>query len=84
MPQGQRVVSTDIESEREYKVVCSSSAITRIAAAARSDTMYLGGPHERIPYELLEPNVLSAAWRFISKNEGRISGRLEGRIEEVK
>lgn len=78
LPQGKRIVASDIEPEREYKVVCNSSAITR------TDTMHLAGRHGRLDYRVLEPNVLSAAWRYISRNEGCISARLEGRVAEVK
>ncbi|MDY0166395.1 MAG: 5'-nucleotidase C-terminal domain-containing protein [Thermoguttaceae bacterium] len=78
LAQGKRVVASDIEPDREYKVVCNSSAITR------TDTMYLAGRFDRLGHEVLEPNVLSAAWHYIANNGGRITARLEGRVEEVK
>lgn len=77
-PQGSRIIETDIQPQREYKIVCNSSAITR------SDTLHLGGHFGNLGHEMLEPNLLSAAWRFVVKNEGRISARLEGRVSEAK
>ena len=77
-PQGQRVVETDIEPSREYRIVCNSSVITR------GDTLHLGDYFGRLNHELLEPNVLSTAWRFILKNQGRVAApKLEGRVSEV-
>lgn len=78
LPQGKRIVVSDIEPDREYKVVCNSAAITR------TDTMHLAGRYDQLAYELLEPNLLSAAWYFTKKHKGTISSRLEGRVEEVK
>ncbi|MFA7172933.1 MAG: 5'-nucleotidase C-terminal domain-containing protein [Kiritimatiellia bacterium] len=73
---GKRIVFTDIEPDREYKVVCNSSAITR------TDILHLAGRYDQLAYELLEPNILSAAWYFTNKHKGKISARLEGRVEE--
>jgi len=77
-PQGQRVVETDIDSSREYRIVCNSSDITR------GDTLHLGDYFGKLNHEFLEPNLLSAAWRFTLKNQGRIAAKLEGRVSEVK
>lgn len=77
-PLGQRVVETDIDPNREYRVVCSSSIITR------TDTLHLGDRHGKLNHELLEPNILSAAWRRILKDGGRLNApKLEGRVVEV-
>jgi len=77
LPLGKRIVETDIEPGRNYKIVCSSSSITR------TDTLHLGDYFEKLNHQVLEPNVLSAAWRFIQKNGGRISARLEGRVQDA-
>ena len=77
-PAGSRIIETDIQPQREYKIVCNSSAITR------TDTLHLGGHFGKLGHEMLEPNLLSAAWRFAVKNEGRISARLENRVSEAK
>lgn len=77
-PQGKRVVETDIDPERSYRVVCNSSIITR------GDTLRLGDYFGKLNLELLEPNILSTAWRFTLKNQGRIASKLEGRVTEVK
>ncbi|HBJ86245.1 MAG TPA: hypothetical protein DDZ88_20750 [Verrucomicrobiales bacterium] len=76
-PQGQRIIETDIQPGREYKIVCNSSAITR------TDTLHLGDFFGKLKHEMLEPNMLSTAWRFILKNQGRISAKNEGRVSEV-
>jgi len=75
-PQGSRVVETDINPARAYRIVCNSSAITR------TDTLHLGELFGKLNETRLEPNLLSAAWRFTLKNQGRISARLEGRMNE--
>jgi len=77
-PQGERVVETDIDPERAYRIVCNSSIITR------DDTLHLGDFFGKLNHELLEPNLLSTAWRFTLKNGGRIAAaKLEGRVTEV-
>lgn len=77
LPPGKRVIETDIEPGRDYKIVCTSSSITR------TDTLRLGDSFEKLNHQVLEPNVLSAAWRFIQKDGGRISARLEGRVQDL-
>jgi predicted esterase len=76
LPSGARVVESDIQPDREYRVVANSSAITR------TDTLHLGDLYGKLNHEVLEPNMLSAAWSFALKNDGRISARLEGRVVE--
>lgn len=76
-PQGSRVVETDIDPARAYRIVCNSSAVTR------TDSLHLGDDFGKLNHELLEPNTLSAAWRFTLKNNGRIAAKLEGRVTEA-
>lgn len=76
-PQGGRVVETDIDPARTYRIVCNSSAITR------TDTLHLGEFFGKLNETMLEPNLLSAAWRFVLKNNGSITARLEGRVSEL-
>lgn len=76
-PQGSRIIESGIQPEREYKIVCNSSAITR------TDTLHLGEFFGKLNHEMQEPNQLSAAWHFIRNHDGRISAKLEGRITEV-
>ena len=78
LPVGKRIVETNIQPERDYTIVCNSFDITR------TDTLHLGDRFEKLNHQVLEPNVLSAAWRFIQKHGGRISARLEGRIAEIR
>lgn len=77
LPLGKRIVESDIQPGRDYKIVCTSSSITR------TDTLHLGDRFGQLNHKLLEPNLLSAAWRFVEKNGGRISARLEGRVQDV-
>ncbi len=77
-PRGQRVIDTDIMADREYRIVCNSSDITR------TDTLHLGDRFGKLNQETLEPNVLSTAWRHTRKHGGRISARLEGRVIETR
>lgn len=77
-PRGSRVVDSSIDSLRSYRVVCNSSAITR------TDTLHLGDFFGKLSHASLEPNLLSAAWRFTLNNGGRISARLEGRVSEAR
>lgn len=76
-PQGHRVVESDIDPARSYRIVCNSSLITR------GDTLRLGDFFGKLHHEMLEPNILSAAWRFALKNNGHIGAKLEGRVSEV-
>ncbi len=78
LPQGKRIVESDIDPDRTYQVVCNSLAVTR------TDTMHLAGQYGKLKYQVLEPNILSAAWRKIQQDSGRIHARLEGRVQEVK
>jgi predicted esterase len=77
-PAGQRVVETDIDPQREYRIVCKSSDLTR------TDTLHLGDYFEKLDHEILEPNVLSTAWYFAQKCDGRIAAKLEGRVAETQ
>lgn len=77
-PYGSRVVDTDIVPDREYRVVCNSSQITR------TDTLELGDLHGNLKHRFLEPNLLSSTWRYALKHEGKIAAKLEGRVTEVK
>lgn len=76
-PLGHRVIDSDIDPTRNYRIVCNSSMITR------GDTLRLGEFFGKLHHEMLEPNILSAAWRFALKKNGRISAKLEGRVSEV-
>lgn len=76
-PQGSRIVQTDLEPERVYRVVCEGHALTR------TDTMYLAGHYGKIPYEILDLTSISTAWRYIDRCGGKIDGRLEGRVKDV-
>lgn len=78
LPLGKRIVETDIQPGRDYKIVCNSLDITR------DDTLHLGDRFEKLNHRVLGPNVLSAAWRFIQENGDRISARLEGRVSEAR
>lgn len=73
---GSRVIKTDIAPDREYRVVCNSSAITR------TDTLHLGDFFGKLNQVTIEPNLLSAVWRYIAGQQGRINAKLERRIEE--
>ncbi len=77
-PQGSRIIESDIQPEREYKIICNSSAITR------TDTLHLGEFFGKLNHEMQEPNQLSAAWRSSRNHDGRISAKLEGRITEAR
>ncbi len=77
LPPGRRIVETDIDPKRGYTIVCNSSSITR------TDTLHLGAGFGKLDHRFLEPNLLSAAWRFSRKNGGRISAKLEGRVAEI-
>lgn len=74
LPIGSRVIESNIDPERSYRVVCNSSQIRR------DDTLHLGDYFGKLDETLLEPNTLSAAWRFALKNGGNIESRLEGRV----
>ncbi|MDP1588833.1 MAG: 5'-nucleotidase C-terminal domain-containing protein, partial [Prosthecobacter sp.] len=76
-PQGSRIIETDIQPGREYKIVCNSSAITR------TDTLHLGEFFGKLKHEMQEPNQLSTVWRFILQNYSRVTAKLEGRVSEV-
>jgi predicted esterase len=77
-PQGNRVVDTDIQPDRQYTAVFNSFDLTR------SDTLRLGEYFGKLDHQTLEPNLLSAAWAFTVKNGGRVSARLDGRVIEIK
>jgi hypothetical protein len=49
----------------------------------RTDALHLGDFFGKLNLEILEPNLLSAAWRHIQNHGGRISATLEGRVTEV-
>lgn len=76
-PLGSRVVESDIDPAREYRIVCNSAAITR------GDTMQLGDRFGKLSYQLLETTLISSAWRYTQKHNGRISAALDGRVAEV-
>lgn len=78
LPAGQRIVETDLDPERRYTIVCNSAAITR------TDTLHLGDLFGKLNEEVLEPNLLSTAWRSLVLNHGRLSASLENRIVEIK
>lgn len=59
------------------RIVCTSSAITR------ADTWHLGDLFGKLDHEFLEPALLSTAWRFTLKHNGRINAKLDGRVIEV-
>lgn len=76
-PPGSRVVESDIDPQRSYRVVCNSAILTR------GDTLRLGDYFGKLNHELLEPNMISAAWRFTRKNKGHIAAKLEGRVSQA-
>lgn len=78
-PQGSRIVDTDLDPRRLYRIVCNSSAITR------TDTLNLGDFFGRLNHEVLEANQLSTAWHYLTRQQGRLeAGPLEGRVVELK
>jgi len=76
-PLGSRVVESDIDPTRTYKIVCNSSDITR------TDKLHLGDYFGKLNHQTLEPTRLSTAWYYIHKNGGRISAKLEGRVVDA-
>ena len=77
-PKGERIVQSDIEPERKYTVVCEGHVLSR------GDMCFLAGRFGKIPHKDLEITNISAAWRYIHKCGGRIEGRLDGRVQEIK
>ncbi len=75
-PQGSRIVETDIDPNRTYHIACEKQALSR-------ETIYLAGRFETIPHKELEHNVISAAWRYIQRHNGKIEGCLEGRVQDL-
>jgi hypothetical protein len=73
-PQGQRIVSSDIDPAREYSIVTASHNLPRTA------TMHLAGRHEKIWFQRLELTALTTAWRYIETLGGKIGARLDGRV----
>lgn len=76
-PKGQRIVSSDIDPQREYSVVAKYLSLTR------TDTMNWAGRYGKIEFETLEPNTISAAWRYIQQQGGRIEAKLDGRVTSL-
>ncbi len=76
-PPGSRVVETDIDPQRTYKIVCNSLDLTR------TDRLHLGDYFGKLNHQTLEPTRLSTAWYYIHKNGGRVTARLEGSVVEV-
>lgn len=74
---GSRIVETDVEADRNYRVACESHTLTR------PDRVVLGDLRETIEYQWLEPTTISAAWRYIVKCGGKMDGKLDGRIQQV-
>ncbi|UUO09182.1 5'-nucleotidase C-terminal domain-containing protein [Blastopirellula sp. J2-11] len=76
-PLGQRITSTDLDPDRIYRVACSSNVLTR------TDTLELADLRSKIDFEWHEPTTVSSAWRFIEKSGGKVTSKLEGRIQDV-
>jgi hypothetical protein len=72
-PDGRRIISSDIDPAREYSSVTASHNLTR------TDTMHVAD-RGKIPFELLDLNVITAAWRYIEKCGGKIESRPDGRV----
>ncbi len=77
-PRGERIVETDIDPDRTYTVVCENQVLSR------TDTCFLAGRYDKMPYENLEITNISAAWRYIDQCGGKIVAKREGRVREVK
>ncbi|MBT3375430.1 MAG: DUF4838 domain-containing protein [Lentisphaerae bacterium] len=76
-PKGERVVETDLDPERTYRVVCEQHHLSR------GDTMFLAGRSGKIPYTDLETTNLTAAWRAIVEAGGRLHGKRDGRVRDL-
>ena len=77
-PEGERIIESDIDPQRTYRIVCNSAAITR------TDTLHLGPFFDNLNHELLEPNLLSTAWHYIHHNANRIHATTAARVVEVR
>lgn len=73
---GRRVVDSDIDPDRAYRVVFEKQALSR-------ETMHLAGRFEQIPFEEHDITILSAAWAYVQACGGVIDARLDGRVREV-
>jgi hypothetical protein len=75
-PQGQRVVSSDIDPSREYTIATASHNLTR------TDTMYVTD-RRKVPFQHLDLNVVSSAWHYIEKCGGKIESKRDGRVTDA-
>ena len=76
-PKGERIVETDIDPERTYRVVCEQHNLSR------GDTMFLAGRYGKIPYIDLDITNLTATWRAIVKAGGKLHGKRDRRVKDV-
>jgi len=76
-PQGERIVKSDIEPNRNYTVVCESHMLSR------GDTCFLAGHFGKLPYDELAITNVSAAWHFITMNDGQMEAKQDHRIRDV-
>ncbi len=75
-PLGARIVETDIDPDRTYRIVCEKQTLSR-------ENVHLAGRYEKIPHQDPEISIISAAWRYIHKHHGRIEARAEGRVRDL-
>ena len=75
-PRGQRIISTDIDPKKVYRIACESQLLTR------PDCFNLKGKFRKIEYETLGPTTISAAWRFIVKSDGLLKAVRDGRVKD--
>ncbi len=74
---GERIVSSDIDSERRYTVVCETHML------ARGDTCFLAGHTEKLQYTDTDISNVSAAWRYIVAKDGVVEGMRDGRVRDL-
>jgi len=74
-PKGRRVVSTDLNPDRSYKVVLEGQVPER-------ETIYLAGRFGRLDYRITETPFLGALYAR-AVTTGRISVGVEGRVRDV-
>jgi len=75
-PKGQRIVETDIDPDRTYRVVCENCVVSR-------ETLHLAERFEKIDYRDLEITNISAAWRYIDRCGGLIKAKRESRVRDL-
>lgn len=76
-PAGQRIIETDLDPARTYSVSCEPHLLTR------TDTLMLSKLRGQIEYEWQEPTTITAAWKAIAENDGRLTSKLDGRLRDI-